>query len=81
MNDYSNEQIKEVKSMSEMKVNLKGLTCANCAGKIETVLSKMEETEDVSINLMKQEMTLKYNEGVPAELMQDAIEKTVHKYG
>ncbi|WP_458406798.1 heavy metal translocating P-type ATPase [Anaerotignum sp.] len=66
--------------MNEMKVTLKGLTCANCAGKIENVLAKMAETEEVSINLMKQEMTLEYKEGVSAEMMQDAIEKTVHKF-
>ena len=64
--------------MNEMRVTLKGLTCANCAGKIETVLAKMAETEEVSINLMKQEMTLEYKEGVSVEMMQDAIEKTVH---
>ena len=66
--------------MNEMRVTLKGLTCANCAGKIETVLAKMAETEEVSINLMKQEMTLEYKEGVSVEMMQDAIEKTVHKF-
>lgn len=66
--------------MREMKVGLKGLTCANCAGKIETVLAKMAETEEVSINLMKQEMTLEYKEGVSVEMMQKAIEKTVHKF-
>ena len=66
--------------MSEMKVTLKGLTCVNCAGKIENVLSKMAETEEVSINLMKQEMTLEYIEGVSAETMQEAIEKAVHTF-
>ena len=66
--------------MSEMKVTLKGLTCVNCAGKIENVLSKMAETEEVSINLMKQEMTLEYKEGVSAETMQEAIEKAVHTF-
>ena len=66
--------------MGGMKVTLKGLTCANCAGKIENVLAKMEETEEVSINLMKQEMLLEYKEGVSAEQMQETIEKTVHKF-
>ncbi len=35
----------------EMKVYLKGLTCANCAGKIEEAVSRMKETGEVSINL------------------------------
>ncbi len=66
--------------MDEMKATLKGLTCANCAGKIENVLSKMVETEEVSINLVKQELTLKLAGGVSVEEMQDVIEKTVHKF-
>lgn len=66
--------------MSEMKVTLKGLTCANCAGKIEHALAKMTETEEVSINLMKQEMTLEYKKDVSVEQIQEAVEKTVHKF-
>ncbi len=66
--------------MSEMKVYLKGLTCANCAGKIEDVLSKLAETEEVSINLMRQEMTLKLKNGVSPEKMQETIKKTVHTF-
>lgn len=66
--------------MSEMKVYLKGLTCANCAGKIEDVLSKLAETEEVSINLMRQEMTLKLKKDVPLEKMQETIKKTVHTF-
>lgn len=66
--------------MSEMKVYLKGLTCANCAGKIEDVLSKLAETEEVSINLMRQEMTLKLKKDVSLEKMQETIKKTVHTF-
>lgn len=66
--------------MGEMKVTLKGLTCANCAGKIENALAKMTETEEVSINLMKQEMTLEYKNDVSVEQIQEAVEKTVHKF-
>ncbi len=66
--------------MSEMKVYLKGLTCANCAGKIEDVLSKLAETEEVSINLMRQEMTLELKNGVSLEKMQETIRKTVHTF-
>ena len=38
----------------EMKVYLKGLTCANCAGKIEEAVSRMKETGEVSINLIRE---------------------------
>ncbi|MBQ9091771.1 MAG: heavy metal translocating P-type ATPase, partial [Anaerotignum sp.] len=40
----------------------------------------MEETGEVSINLMKQEMTLELKEGVSEEEMQKTVEKTVHKF-
>lgn len=66
--------------MSEMKVYLKGLTCANCAGKIEAALSKLAETEEVSINLMRQEMTLELKNGVSPEKMRETIKKTVHTF-
>ena len=66
--------------MSEMKVYLKGLTCVNCAGKIEAALSKLAETEEVSINLMRQEMTLELKKGASPEKMQETIQKTVHTF-
>lgn len=66
--------------MSEMKVYLKGLTCANCAGKIEAALSKLAETEEVSINLMRQEMTLELKKDASPEKMQETIQKTVHTF-
>ncbi|MBR5793364.1 MAG: cadmium-translocating P-type ATPase, partial [Anaerotignum sp.] len=66
--------------MQEMKVMLKGLSCANCAGKIEKVLSEIEKTEEVSINLMKQELTMKYQDGLSEEALQKTIADTVHRF-
>ena len=66
--------------MSEMKVALKGLTCANCAGKIEDTLSKLSETQEVSINLLRQEMTVKLAPNASAEKMQETVERVVHKF-
>ena len=66
--------------MSEMKVALKGLTCANCAGKIEDTLSKLSETQEVSINLLRQEMTVKLAPNASAEEMQETVERVVHKF-
>ncbi len=65
--------------MAEMKVQLKGLTCANCAGKIEDILSRMEETKEVSINLLRQEMTLELKNGVSEEKIKEEVLRTVHK--
>ena len=66
--------------MVEMKVALKGLTCANCAGKIEDTLSKLSETQEVSINLLRQEMTVKLAPNASAEEMQKTVERVVHKF-
>ena len=66
--------------MEKVKATLRGLTCANCAGKIERSLAGLAETEEVSINLMKQELTLAYNENATAEGMRQTIEKTVHAF-
>lgn len=64
----------------EMKVYFKGLTCANCAGKIEEALSRMKETGEVSINLMRQEMTVGLREGAQPEQMQAEISRVVHQF-
>lgn len=66
--------------MSEMKVYLRGLTCANCAGKIENALSKKADVAEVSINLVRQEMTLELQQGISSEKMQKLVEKTVHQF-
>lgn len=66
--------------MSEMKVYLRGLTCANCAGKIENALSQKAEVAEVSINLVRQEMTLELQKDASPGKMQEFVEKTVHKF-
>ncbi len=39
--------------MKEMTISLKGLTCANCAGKIEKAVGEMPETKEAEINLLR----------------------------
>lgn len=57
--------------MQEMTILLKGLTCANCAGKIEHAINRMRETKEAEINLVKQEMQLSLREDVNPEQMLD----------
>ena len=78
-NEKANSEKRGV-TMAEMKVALKGLTCANCAGKIEDTLSKLSETQEVSINLLRQEMTVKLAPNASAEEMQETVERVVHKF-
>ncbi len=62
-----------------MKVYLKGLTCANCAGKIETAVNALNETKDANINLVKQTMDVSLVDGVKEANVLERIEKIVHK--
>ncbi|AMJ42221.1 heavy metal translocating P-type ATPase [Anaerotignum propionicum] len=63
-----------------MKVYLKGLTCANCAGKIETAVNALSETRQAEINLVKQTMEVSLSEGTEELGVLQKIEKIVHKF-
>ena len=63
-----------------MKVYLKGLTCVNCAGKIETAVNALKETKQAEINMVKQTMEVSLSEGVGEHSVFEKIEKIVHKY-
>ena len=47
--------------MEKAKFILKGLTCSNCAGKIERETNKQENVESAEINLIKQEISITYS--------------------
>lgn len=66
--------------MQEMTILLKGLTCANCAGKIEHAINRMRETKEAEINLVKQEMQLSLREDVNPEQMLEKVKQTVARY-
>ncbi|KXL51837.1 cadmium, zinc and cobalt-transporting ATPase [Anaerotignum neopropionicum] len=63
-----------------MKVYLRGLTCANCAGKIETAVNALKEARQAEINLVKQTMDVSLAEGAEEQIVLEKIEKIVHKY-
>lgn len=65
--------------MEEKKIGLKGLTCANCAGKIEDAVARLAGTEAVSVNLMRQEMGLRLNNGADWETVKTEISGIVHR--
>lgn len=66
--------------MKEMTIYLQGLTCANCAGKIEIAVNKMQETKEAQINLVKQEMHIALQDHAEERVVFDKVKKTVHKY-
>ncbi|WP_442872004.1 heavy metal translocating P-type ATPase [Anaerotignum sp.] len=63
-----------------MTISLKGLTCANCAGKIEKAVGEMPETKEAEINLLKQEMRLVPTAEADREKLLEKVTETVHKY-
>ena len=66
--------------MADMKIALKGLTCAHCAGKIEQAVNHLEETTEAEVNLMKQELHLELKEGVEEKEILEKVKATVHRY-
>ena len=66
--------------MKEMNISLKGLTCANCAGKIEKAVGEMPETKEAEINLLKQEMRLVPAAEADRTKLLEKVTETVHKY-
>ncbi len=65
--------------MKEMTISLKGLTCANCAGKIEKAVGEMPETKEAEINLLKQEMRLVPAEEADREKLLEKVKKPWEK--
>jgi len=63
-----------------VKVYLDGLTCANCAGKIETAVNALKETKQADINMVKQTMEVSLIDGADERNMFKKIEKIVHKH-
>ncbi len=49
--------------------------CAACAAKIETVISKLEGVEEVSVNFLTQKFTLAASDEHFEEILRRAIEK------
>ena len=69
-----NEQVNTTKLL----FSLQGLTCPNCAAKIENDLKKLDTIELNSFNLMQQTVELTTN--VSASDIQSTIESIVHRY-
>lgn len=63
-----NHKLHESKNISEAhKLYIKGLDCANCANKIETVVSGMENVEEASLNFTTGVLNIKLQDDNIAE--------------
>gem|GEM_PF-6785659 len=48
--------------MEKMVIELKGLTCSHCGGKIENDVQKLNGVAKANLNLMKQELAVEFKE-------------------
>lgn len=64
-----------------MKINmrLEGLDCANCAGKIEKAVSKMNGVSNCSLAFMTQKLSFDVEDGLKDAVLSE-IPKVVGKY-
>ena len=68
----------ETKSAEKIKIKLSGMTCANCAYKIETKLKGLEGVNSSVVNFANEEATVEYN---PKVTKYDDFNKAIHDLG
>jgi P-type Cu+ transporter len=64
----------KVKSKYDLQVNLYGMTCANCALRIEKGLHKIDGVENVNVNLALETGTIFLNTPIDPEVLIQSIE-------
>ena len=64
----------KVKSKFDLQVNLYGMTCANCALRIEKGLHKIDGVENVNVNLALETGTIFLNTPIDPEIIIQSIE-------
>lgn len=63
-----------------LRFQLKGLHCANCAAKIEEDIRKMDELKGSRIHLMKQELVAEKGEGYDPKATLEKVKRIVSRY-
>lgn len=66
-------------NMKSIEIILGGLTCANCASKIEEKVKKMDEIEEAHLNFIKSTLSVKIKDGYEEEEVLSSIIKLVDK--
>ena len=60
------------------KFIIKGIDCANCAAKLESIIQKIEGVEDASISFMTERLVIEYKEEEKQEIKKK-VKKVVKK--
>ena len=55
--------------------NIKGMSCSACAAKIEKCVLALSGVEDVSVNLLKNTMSLSCDDSCTVDTITDAVKK------
>lgn len=61
--------------MSRENFDITGMTCSACSSRIDKVVSSLDGVENVSINLLKNTMVVKFNEKTSTENIINAVTK------
>jgi Cd2+/Zn2+-exporting ATPase len=70
---------KTVNTSNKKVLILEGLGCANCAAKIETEVSKLEDVKFASVDFVSKKLTLETNTGINISSLNETIEGIVKK--
>ena len=62
-------------AMPEQQVQITGMTCASCVGRVEKALAKLPGVESVSVNLATERATLQTASDVRLQAIRAAVEK------
>ena len=68
----------EIKFADDFKINITGMTCSSCAGRIETALNEAEGIDTASVNLALENATISFD---PSKISADEIKKIVADTG
>ncbi|WP_109430646.1 heavy metal translocating P-type ATPase [Sulfoacidibacillus thermotolerans] len=62
----------------EVDLNIKGMTCASCAARIEKVVGKVDSVKSIHVNLASEKAHISY---IPGLIQEDDLIKAVEKAG
>ena len=62
----------------KLKLSLNGLDCANCAGKIENIITKFPEAKNVSLNFSFKLLIIEYDANIDEKYIIDKVKKVVN---